>query len=207
MVVTSPLLRSGQYTALYVLYWHSAPAYRKPSCQSMQTIQHYSDFLYSIHPLLFFLLQRLTERLLILFHCSLIRQSWLKSPPANLSIIHIDMFHSGVTSWGATETRKSITTTWPSHHPPAVATSNRIFLNVRRVSDGAGCLIMTQRTAPVVGDNAIISCVTSPSEDGNWSVLVVCYVSCISRFDNATCAISFFQQAVSFSHTVDEKSK
>lgn len=61
-----------------------------------------------------------------------------------MSIINIDMFQAVIASLGATEIRQTITTTRTSHHPPAVAPSNRIFLNVRRVRDGAGCLIMTR---------------------------------------------------------------
>lgn len=72
-----------------------------------------------------------------------------------MSIINIDMFQAVIASLGATEIRQTITTTHTSHHPPAVAPSNRIFLNVRRVRDGAGCLIMTARTNCMPKNNAI----------------------------------------------------
>lgn len=93
-----------------------------------------------------------------------------------MSIINIDMFQAVIASLGATEIRQTITTTRASHHPPAVAPSNRIFLNVRRVRDGAGCLIMTARTNCMPKNNAITYSVSS--------LLVICCVSCIHQFDN-----------------------
>lgn len=67
--------------------------------------------------------------------------------------------------------------------PPSscVAPSNRIFLNVRRVRDGAGCLIMTARTNCMPKNNAIIYSASS--------LLVLCWVSCIHQFDNGCFSI------------------
>lgn len=101
---------------LYALYWHC----RKPSCQhiSIGTIGLYLAamsvnrlFLDSINPLFFCFFHR--EDSLSgcwFYHHLLMRQSWLKCPPAWVSVTNIDLFHSGITSWGATETRQSVTT-------------------------------------------------------------------------------------------------
>lgn len=96
---------------------------------------------------------------------------WLKGPPARVSITNIDKFHSRITSRGATDTRQSITMTQPSYRPPVVAPSNRIFPNVRRVRDGAGCLIMMEGTGYEPRNNAIIVCVISPHKEAcGWEM-------------------------------------
>lgn len=114
-------------------------------------------FLDSINPLFFYFYYEHSLSGCWFYHCSLMHQSWLKSPPARVSVTNIDTFHSVDNNLRCYRDASE-----RHYRPPAVAPSNIIFLNVRRSE--RWCLIMTERTDYMPRNNAIISCVISPGE-------------------------------------------
>ncbi len=173
-MLVSLLLHSGHYTVRLPL------ALQKLSCQSISTgtiglylaaMSVNKLFLDSINSF-FFLLWGFTERLLILWSLSnapeLTGESSCQS--GCYKYRHVSFRDNKLRCYRDASERH--------YCPPAVALSNIIFLNVRRVREGAMCL--TERNHYMPRNNAIISCVISPGRKAwGWEMKCVGRMLCV----------------------------